>query len=249
MILKIKHIVYKLMITLIFLCSTYYLNAQEMSVKSFYLAETDLTANTPGTMVYDQNGNICALIKVETTLDGFTFDVGSLGIREVKRIGGEMWVYVPFGIRKISISHPKLGMIRDYALPTQIDQGRTYILKLNATLGNRIYDSNKKQKMVLKVFPINAKVEINGISMALNKNGICEQEFSFGIYEVIVSASKYHTERRQIEINDENNPQQFDIHLKQAFGWLKISGDGNEKLSIDGNAQNFIPNRGIELMS
>jgi hypothetical protein len=64
--------------------------AQEMSVKSFYLAETDLTDNTPGTLVHDQNGNVCALIQVETTLDGFSFDVGSLGVSEVKRVGGEM---------------------------------------------------------------------------------------------------------------------------------------------------------------
>lgn len=223
--------------------------AQEMSVKSFYLAETDLTANTPGTMVYDQNGNVCALIKVETTLDGFTFDVGSLGISEVKRNGGEMWVYVPFGIRKITINHPQLGIVRDYALPTQIEQGRTYILKLNASLGNRVYDSSKKQKMILQVFPTNAKVEINGISMDLDRNGICEQEFSFGIYEVIVSASKYHTIRRQIEINDEKNAQRFNIRLKQAFGWLQLSCDGNEKLYIDGQAKNFFPNKGIELES
>ena len=32
----------------------------EMSVKEFYLAQTDLTANIQGTMVYDQNDNLCA---------------------------------------------------------------------------------------------------------------------------------------------------------------------------------------------
>ena len=223
--------------------------AQEMSVKSFYLAETDLTANTPGTLVYDQNGNVCALIKVETTLNGFSFDVGYLGVSEVKRVGGEMWVYVPFGIRKITISHPQLGIIRDFALPVQIDKGRTYILKLNAALGNRVYDSSKKQKMILQVFPTNAKVEINGMSVSLDRNGISEQELSFGVYEVMVSAAKYHTVRLQIEINDATKAQRFNIHLKQAFGWLKISGDGDEKLSIDGRPQTFVPNRRIELMS
>jgi hypothetical protein len=55
---------------------------QDRSVKSFYLAETDMTANTPGTIVYDQNGSVCALIKVESTLYGFSFDVGALGISE-----------------------------------------------------------------------------------------------------------------------------------------------------------------------
>ena len=124
-------------------------HGQEMSVKSFYLAETDLTANTPGTMVHDQNGNVCALIKIETTLDGFSFDVGSFGISETKRVGGAIWLYVPFGIRKITLSHPQLGVIRDFALPCAIEKGRTYILKLNASMGNRVYDSSKKQKMIL----------------------------------------------------------------------------------------------------
>ena len=81
-------------------------HAQTMAVESFELAQTDLTANTPGTMVYDQNGNLCALIKMESTLEGFTFNVGSLGVTAVKRVGGEIWIYVPFGVKRISISHP-----------------------------------------------------------------------------------------------------------------------------------------------
>ena len=34
------------------------LYSQEMSVAQFYEAERDLTANTPGTMVHDQNGKV-----------------------------------------------------------------------------------------------------------------------------------------------------------------------------------------------
>ena len=222
---------------------------QDMSVRSFYLAETDLTANTPGTMVHDQNGNVCALIKVETTLDGFSFDVGALGVCEVKREGGEIWVYVPFGIRRVTISHPQLGIIRNYALPCAIERGRTYILKLNSALGNRVYDSSKKQKMILKVFPTNAHVEVNGIEMPLNNMGIHEQDYSFGIYEVVVSAPKYHTQRRLLEINNPSQAQEFTINLKQAYGWLVIPGDGDEKLTLDGHHIPFEPNAKTEVMS
>ena len=222
---------------------------QDMSVKSFYLAETDLTANTPGTIVYDQNGSVCALIKVETTLDGFSFDVGALGVSEVKRVGGEVWVYVPFGIRRITISHPQLGIIRNYSLPCSIERGRTYILKLNSALGNRVYDSSKKQKMILKVFPTNAHVEINGIDMPLDNTGTHEQDFSFGVYEVVVSADKYHSERRMIEINNPTQAQEFNIKLKQAYGWLAIAGEGDEELIIDGRPMAFAPNGKTEIMS
>ena len=41
--------------------------AQSISVCSFKLLDTDLTANTAGTMEMDQNGETAALIKVVTT--------------------------------------------------------------------------------------------------------------------------------------------------------------------------------------
>ena len=42
-------------------------HAQTMAVESCERAQTGLTANTPGTMVYDEHGHLCALIKLETT--------------------------------------------------------------------------------------------------------------------------------------------------------------------------------------
>lgn len=57
--------------------------SQSISVSSFKLLDTDLTANTAGTIEQDQNGETAALIKVVTTQTGFTFDGGTLGI--VKR--------------------------------------------------------------------------------------------------------------------------------------------------------------------
>lgn len=56
-----------------------------ISVKSFRLLETDLTANLEGTKEIDQNGEVAALIKVITTERGFVFDVGMLGIARLRR--------------------------------------------------------------------------------------------------------------------------------------------------------------------
>ena len=225
------------------------LSGQDFSVKDFFLAENDLTANTPGSIVTDQNGYVCALIKVETTLDDYSFDVGSLGITKTLRQGGEIWVYVPYGVRRITISHPKMGVIRDFVFPFNIESGRTYIMKLNASLGNRVYDSSRKQRMILEVSPSNAKVEINGISIPVSSNGVYDQEFSFGLYDLIVSDPKYHTARKQVEINDPAVPHRVKISLKPTFGWLKINGSGDEKLYIDSEYRNFTPNSKIELSS
>ena len=224
-------------------------SGQVFSVKDFFLAETDLTANTPGTIVKDQNGAVCALIKVETTLDDYSFDVGSLGVTKTLRQGGEIWVYVPFGVRRMTISHPDMGIIRDFVFPINIERGRTYILKLNASMGNRVYDSSRKQKMRLEVSPADAQVEINGMSIPANSNGIYDQEYSFGIYDVIVSHPRYHTTRKQIEVNDLNSAHRARISLKPKFGWFVLSGSGDEKLYIDDEYRTYSPDSRIELSS
>ena len=224
-----------------------------MSVNIFYYDETDLTALKHDTKMQDQNGNLCALIKVETTAKGLTFDVGVLGVVAIVEKPAEVWVYVPFGIRKISIQHPQFGMIRNYPLPCAIEQGRTYILKLDTPVVSDYeiggYDHTKKQNVKFKVFPADANLEVNGMSISLDANGEHEQTFSFGKYQVMVSSPKYHAERRRMEINDSGKILNMDIHLKQAYGWLKMTGDGDEKLFIDDKPVQFVPGGTMELMS
>ena len=109
---------------------------------------------TAGTMIQDQNGNPCALIKLETTVNDFTFEVGILGVRETKRVGGEIWIYVPFGVRKITLSHPQLGIIRDYPFPCPIDKGRTYIMTLiTGNVKTIIEDTPTKQFLCIELIP------------------------------------------------------------------------------------------------
>lgn len=105
--------------------------SQNLSVKSFRLLDFDLTAITEGTIVMDQNGEKAALIKVVTTQHGFTFDCGVLGIVKTEQKPGEIWIYVPRGIKKLSIMHPEYGIIRDYYLDIPIKSGLTYELTLN----------------------------------------------------------------------------------------------------------------------
>ena len=208
-----------------------------MSVQSFYLAETDLTANTPGTMREDQNGDLCALIKVETSHDGFSFDPGQLGVRgDIERVGGELWVYLPYGVKKVTISHAKLGGIRDYKLPVSLSPGRTYIMKLNASLPTEVaFDSSKKQNVSILITPAHAKLELNGVSLSSGKDGVFEEELAYGIHTLTVSADMYHKQTHRIEINDATKNKTFEFRLKQAYGWLQVSCSGDETLYLDGN--------------
>ena len=197
-------------------------HGQEMSVKSFYLAETDLTANTPGTMVYDQNGNVCALIKVETTVDGFSFDVGSLGVSEVKRVGGEIWVYVPYGIRRITLSHPQLGVVRDYQIPCPIERGRTYIMSLVAgTVKTIVEHAVSKQFLFIELDPKDAILEINDKIKATD-NGIYQELLPFGKWQYKAYCQNYHDIVGVVDISDPDNTHSLNLKLKPAFGHISV---------------------------
>ena len=83
---------------------------QELVVAGFTYDPTDQTALLPETEQFDQNGERCALIKVETKAKGFSFDVGMMGVTKVEeQHAGEIWVYVPHDVRRITIQHELLG--------------------------------------------------------------------------------------------------------------------------------------------
>ena len=102
---------------------------EEFSVSSFRLLPTDLDARLyPKT---DQNGRKAALIKVVTGEKGFSFDVGVMGVVATSQEIGEVWVYVPEGILKITIRHKDFGVIRDYRLEIPIKSACVYEMVLH----------------------------------------------------------------------------------------------------------------------
>ena len=98
-------------------------------VASFRKLDWDLDArsNYP---VNDQNGRKAALIKVVTTASGLDFDVGVMGVVSVKQEIGEIWVYVPEKVRKITIRHKDYGVIRDYNPGIPLESAAVYELTL-----------------------------------------------------------------------------------------------------------------------
>ena len=103
--------------------------AKEFYISSFKPLEMDLDARTLHPVI-DQNGKKAALIKVVTTHTGFDFDIGVMGITEVHQEVGEIWVYIPEKARRITIRHPKFGVIRDFFFPVAIESATTYEMSL-----------------------------------------------------------------------------------------------------------------------
>lgn len=198
-------------------------NGQSISVSSFKLIENDLTANTAGTMERDQNGETAALIKVVTSETGFSFDGGMVGIVKAKQEVGEIWVYVPHGIKKMSIRHPQLGVLRDYYFPISVDKARTYEMVITTGKVQTIVNQSlKKQFVIFTVTPKNATLEFDGETLELDETGYAEIGVPYGSYSYRVSCPDYHTSAGTLEVKDGFKPE-VNIDLTPNFGWIEVN--------------------------
>ena len=205
---RIRHIV----LLLLTLVSTQTL-CQSISVKSFRLLEMDLTANTAGTTELDQNGDKAALIKVVTTETGFSFDCGSIGVVKTVQKPSEIWVYVPQGARRMTISHPRLGILRDYEIPMPIEKARTYEMVLTTGQIQTIVQQDAGgQYLIMKVSPPSAIVKIDNIEAQV-ENGIVSKFLQYGKHIYSVSDPFYKDDQGIIEIGSERK--EMDIYLTQ----------------------------------
>ena len=197
--------------------------AQEISVEKFYLAEGDQTANEHGTEQFDQNGKRCALIRIATTEKGFTFEGGSLGITKVDdNHTAEVWVYVPAGLRRITIHHPKLGNLYNYEFPVALQGGRTYIMTLITGKVRTVVEQDVGlQYLVLTVSPINAVVYIDNELKTLGSEGTLSVALPYGRHTYRVEASSYLPESGVVEIGQHKVKKS--ITLKSAKATLSIT--------------------------
>ena len=191
------------------------LSAQNISVKSFRLLETDLTANTAGTMKRDQNNEVSALIKVVTTETGFAFDGGMLGIVGAEQRTGEIWVYVPQKSRKITLSHQKLGVLRDYYYPVPVEAGRTYEMVLTTgKVTTIVQESAGGQYLVMTVTPANAEVSIDDVPVEV-ADGVVSILLKYGKHTYRVSAALHEPTMGQFEIG--NAKKELSVALQPAY--------------------------------
>ncbi len=192
-----------------------------ISVASFRLLPNDMTANTQGTMRIDQNGHTSALIKVVTTQTGFTFDVGMMGIVDTKQEPGEIWVYVPFGVKHITIRHPQLGVLRDYYFPITIEEARTYEMVLASGTVSTIVESDVGGSyLMMTVEPKTAMVYIDEQLKPI-ENGEVMLLLPYGKHTYRVEAPSYMNEAGAVEIGKERV--ELNISLSSAKATLTVN--------------------------
>lgn len=197
-----------------------FLSAQSLSVESFKLLENDMTANTKGTLEYDQNGDAAALIKIITTETGFVVDGGMMGIVKTKQEVAELWVYVPYGIQKIKLRHPQLGQL-EYYFPIAIDKARTYEMRLvSGTVRTIVDDQHTMQYLIMKVNPANASVFIDEKLYSLESDGTLAALLTYGNHTYRVQAASCVTEAGTVRIGKEKT--EMEVKLKSARAELTL---------------------------
>ncbi len=203
--------------------------AQNIVVESFVHLETDLTANLKGTTVYDQNGEKCALIKVRSNppTKDFSFDLGVLDVVETRFNGSDIWLYVPCGVKKITIKHPQFGVLENYDLGMPIKKAATYQLSLRmGRTQSMIEEQLMKQFLLFRLNPKDAVIEVAGETWIPNADGICRKMLPYGTYDYRVKAKNYHDEVGSITLNNAEETKVVEINLRPGYGcWIEVRGN------------------------
>ena len=202
--------------------------AQSISVADFKLRESDMTAASLEGRRIDQNGQPAALIRIETTETGFVFEAGALGIVDSKQETGEVWVWVPRASRKITIKHPKLGVLYDYRYPLEIEAERTYWMKLTtAKIETIVKEEVRQQYLAFQITPANATLEVDDKLWTVSADGSAMKFVNFGTYTYRVQAKGYHPDAGKVTVDDPSKTQRVIVTLRPNFGWIEVPGTGN----------------------
>jgi len=218
----------------IFLISLIFNLFSEISVKSFRKLENDITARVDAPKI-DQNGDVCAIIKIVTTQTGFVWEPDGLGIISSDWKNGEYWLYVPYGAKHLTIKHDKLGILRDYMYPLPIEKACVYELVLTSgRIETTVIDEISSQWLLIHADPEKAMIYLDDQFV---KIGEYQSKLKPGSYTYRVEMPLYHSEAGKIEIAD--TKKEINVNLKPAFGNISItsSPESGATVLIDGKEQ------------
>ena len=169
--------------------------AQELTVKSFKLASSDLTAQTQPRK--DLNDRNCALIKVGVGLQGVQFEGGIMGNVENKT--GEYWVYMPHGNRQLKVKHtnyaPVMVTFDDYGVE-KLESNRTYELIITASGSTQVA---QKQRLTIRYSPSSATVLVDN-KMVKGTNGVAKTTLPVGQHSFVVACNGYESEEGMVKL-------------------------------------------------
>ncbi len=211
----------------------------QLSVKSFRLLP-DVKFAGDSLPVKDQNGDICALIKVLTTESDFSCDGGMSGIVQKIVKSDGFWLFIPNGSKRITISHDRLGVLRDYMYTEPIVSGGVYEMVLSGEKLKTIVVEQKEEEVtivwvIVKSTPVGADFFVNDV-----RKGVTPLSFKMasGKYIFRLEKPKYNSLSGDLRLTGEepDGKKEVALELKPALAMLKInsSPEDGATVSLDG---------------
>ena len=169
--------------------------AQELKVKSFKIASSDLTAQTQPRK--DTNNCNCAIVKV--LFVGDIVDLDGNIIKPVVMYTNETWVYMPQRSRQLKITTkdylPLMVTFEDYGVD-KLESNRTYVLTL---LGNSQQQAQLTQTLSIRYSPSSATVLVDN-KMVKGTNGMVQTTLPVGQHSFVVACDGYESEEGTVKL-------------------------------------------------
>ena len=170
--------------------------AQELTVKSFAFASTDITAQTEGRK--DLNGDACALVKISFV--GEVIDVEGNVIKPLVKRNNETWVFMTQESQQMKVitkdNLPLMVSFRDYGIE-KLQGNRTYVLTLAKPSG--ALESQQNQTLTIRYSPVSASVLIDN-KIVKGFNGIAKTSLPIGQHSFVVACEGYESEEGMVKL-------------------------------------------------
>ena len=195
------------------------LKADEFRVISFREEPNNIAARMNSSRRYDDNDELCALIKVRSDVPNLHFSASSPIAGKVEFIDGEYRVYLSARTRQLSVFTE--GFIKfSYNFPVTIEGGKVYTLVLSSKSGG--YVQTGKGTLIITSSPNHLKVGIDGFPDLIKETPCSFENYRAGNYKFTFSRPRYHPLDSIISI-EKNTQKQIHIRLMPTWGNLIVS--------------------------
>ncbi len=193
--------------------------ADEFKVLSFRQDPSDISAIVNTYKRYDDNDEICAIIKVRSDLNNLRFTASNPVVGNVELRNGEYWVYISGGTRQLNVFTE--GFIKfSYTFPVRIEKGKVYILELSSKSGS--HGETGKGTLIITSSPKNIKVGIDGFPDLEKQTPCTFENYRAGNYRFEFYRNRYHPLDSIITI-EKNTQKQIHIRLRPDWGNLVVA--------------------------
>ena len=207
--MQVKINMKKSLLSLLFVLQVIAVCAQELTVKSFKLAENDISAQTLSRK--DLNDRNCALVKVQYV--GVISEVEGNVVKPLVKHGNENWVYMPHGSRQLKLLTqnylPVMVTFADYGVE-KLESNRTYVLVMTKPMASF---EQQKQTLTIKYIPSSATVLVDN-KMVRGNNGVVRITLPVGQHSYIVASDGYESEEGTVKLKT-SAPSNLQIQLSK----------------------------------